>query len=135
MCERGDVTALVLGDLNLTFEDSSVLRFWRTNGPLIDTNCTAPAETRWSPTCHQGKGSRIDHIFAHKSTIDLVTNFKVTRTSCSTNHSMISIDIAIPQAAQVRRTQRPVAPLPALSPPASETDVLPDTLPASSTLF
>ena len=131
LCERGDVVALVLGDMNLTLEDSKVLQAWKAKGPLIDTNCTAPAGFRWNATCHQGKGSRIDFILAYKSAIDLVQNYKVTRTSCSTNHSMISIDLDIPKASQVRRTQRSVAELPELDPPKSTSDILPDTLPSS----
>ena len=95
LCERGDVVALVLGDFNLTIEDSTLLQSWQ--GPMVDTSCTAPADIRWNPTCHQGKGSCIDHIFAYKSSIDLVHNYQISRTLCSTNHAMISIHLTVPK--------------------------------------
>jgi hypothetical protein len=135
LCEKGDVVALILGDFNLATEDSSILQSWQAKGPMIDANCSAPESIRWNPTCHQGKGSRIDHIFAYKNSIDLVQGYDVIRTACSTNHSMISIYLTIPKAMQIRRTQRPVAPLPELTQPASDSDIFPDSMPAEFHTF
>ena len=94
---------IVLGDLNLTIEDSSLLQTWHKKGPMVNANCTAPEDVRWKPTCHQGKGSRIDHIFAYKNSIDLVHNYQISRTPCSTNRSMISIDLIVPKTVRTRR--------------------------------
>ena len=103
---------------------------------MVDTSCTAPADIRWNPTCHQGKGSRIDHVFAYKSSIDLLHNYQISRTLCFYKSCHDQYSSHCPKkTVQIRSTQRQVALLPELTPPESQHDVLPDTIPVTFSTF
>ena len=110
--QRGDIPAILLGDLNLTVDDSKLLQQWNKSGTWIDVNLTAGPDTRNQNTCHQGKGSRIDFILASPNMFDLMNNYQVIPAQNCSNHSLVQAQVAIPLAEQIRRTQRAVRTIP-----------------------
>ena len=67
-----------------------------------------------SPTCHQDKGSRIDYVFSPLTAYDLAAEYKVIAHKLFSTHSAVSVQLSVPQPAQVRRTLRSVATVPPL---------------------
>ena len=126
--ERGDVISLMMGDLNLTTAESAMLTKWSKQGPWFNRYVTSPPGERDKPTCHQGKGSRIDFIMASLSAFDLIHSYQVHHVPCCSNHSLVQVQIQLPKACQIRRTQRSVSVLPPIKPPGINDLILPDTL-------
>ena len=73
--ERGPLPSLLMGDFNLEIADSHCIRdslyskFW------YDMRDRASADVQSQPTCHKGKGSQIDYLFATTDLYDLCINF------------------------------------------------------------
>ena len=115
--QRGNVSAILCGDNNLDFSDSVVLRRWFFEGPWHDTSALATSAQRDLPTCHHGKGSRIDFLFVTRPLYDQTTSYETVKPADFPTHSAVSVRIRAPQPVQVRRTQKPVSRLPFLAGP------------------
>ena len=123
LLQRGDVVAVLAGDFNLQVEDSFLLRQWRFDGPFYDVSTKSPPDIRDAPTCHQGKGSKIDFVWVSRVAYDLAQDYSVRRLSAFKTHSALEVSVNVPTSVQVRRTQRQVAAVPVLSFPTASSRV------------
>ena len=123
IAERGDIAAFLVGDPNLQVRDSAVLQRWQQHGPFFDSASIANPSCAVAPTCHQGKGSRIDFVFSSAAMYDASVTYQVHKLACFPTHSLVELSFHLPEASQSRRTQRTACSLPSLAPP-SEFDRL-----------
>lgn len=103
------------GHFNLELDDSYPLkqclrsRFW------FDARERALPDNRDLPTCHVGKGSKIDHLFVSSSIFDQTFDFDVQNLPEFKDHSLVTAQIYAPAAAQMKTTLRQVCEIPKLT--------------------
>ena len=122
---RGQLPSIMLGDLNMTIPESPKLALMLRNRTWCDTRMHATKAMIHEPTCHVGPstGSIIDHIFVSPSLYDLVSNFQVQKSTVFKDHSVVSIQLAVPSAVQTRMSLRKPAKLDFLKLPSSDDEL------------
>jgi exonuclease III len=105
---RGQLPTVLLGDFNMTIEESPKIAQLLYNRTWCDTRNVAEPSMFNAPTCHVGpaQGSKIDHIFVSPALYDLSFNFQVTKIPTFKDHSQVSIKIKVPTPVQTRMSLR-----------------------------
>ena len=105
---RDQLPTVLLGDFNMTTEESPKIAQLLHNRTWCDTRNVAEPSMFNTPTCHVGpaQGSKFDHIFVSPALYDLSFNFQVTKIPTFKDHSQVSIKINVPTPVQTRMSLR-----------------------------
>ena len=103
---RGQVPAIFTGDINLELSDSKLLSDLLHSGIWFDLRQCADEQMQSRNTCHQGQGSKIDHLFVFRRLYDQCFDFEIKRVHPFKDHSCVSAKMIAPTCSQKGKTLR-----------------------------